>query len=161
MNNDQILVKVIENPINGLLTTLFAGVIVFLVSQIIMELSVKPYSRFKELQGEVAYVIRMHSNRIHNPIRIGNDIYKNQDYINAQNEIRGVASKVFGYIQTVPFVHLGIPSRKDLMEASTCLIFISNAFVVQHQEIELELLEKIDERIKIIYEKMRIQEPQL
>lgn len=100
---DNILIKIISD--NTFLTIL-SGVIVFIISQLIFEFIIKPREEFNKLKGEIFCCLTMYANIIANPLRYSSikDISENKEYLDASKNIRFIASRFAGILESHKFV---------------------------------------------------------
>lgn len=54
-----------------ILPTVVSGVLVFVLGQIILELLIKPYKKYKELKSEIAYSLVYYAYIYSNPVPVG------------------------------------------------------------------------------------------
>jgi len=103
--------------------TILSGIIVFVLSQIIMEKVIKPRDRLKEEKGKIICCLTMYANLIFNPYKINSDNMVETDaYKNASSEIRKAASEFAGLIES----HSVICNRKKYSDVVSDLISLSN-----------------------------------
>lgn len=108
--------------------TVISGVIVFVICQYLVIVLLQPIQRYKELKEKISYYLVKYANLYANPINI-DDCYEavmEDEYKEAKSKIRELAAEIRGYIEILPLLRIGIPSKEKLKNASTRLIFISN-----------------------------------
>lgn len=105
--------------------TVFSGIIVFVFSQYILELIIKPRTNFKIIKGEVLCILTMYANYIANPFITGedNNYAIPDEYKNASNELRYMASKLAGHLES----HRIICRKSKYYSVVSCLIKLSNS----------------------------------
>ena len=107
-----------------------SGVIVFVCSQIIVQKFVKPYEDFKILKGKVAFILVMYAHFYCSPIKATEEFPA--AYIDSRRqasiETRKIAAEVSAFQERIGRKYLGIPSKKELQEAASKLIGLSNSF---------------------------------
>ena len=110
--------------------TVISGVIVFLLSQIIVQRYVKPYEEYKWLKREVTYILVMYANLYCNPIKVtdSNQETSINERRQARIETRKIASKVCAFQERIGYRCPGIPPRKRFLETASELIRLSNSF---------------------------------
>ncbi len=118
----EVFIEVITS--DGFITVL-TGIIVFIISQIIMEKIVKPKDKFKQAKGKIFYCLNMYENLIFNPVK---EIYGNEDYIEASKEIRRIASEFAGILEAYPIVC----KKKKYNEIAKEMVTISNGLFIHN-----------------------------
>lgn len=118
---DNILIKIISD--NNFLTIL-SGVIVFIISQLIFEFIIKPREEFNKLKGEIFCCLTMYANIIANPLRYSSikDVSENKEYLDASKNIRFIASRFAGVLESHKFVC----RKKKYYSVTSNLIKLSN-----------------------------------
>lgn len=118
---DNILIKIISD--NTFLTIL-SGVIVFIISQLIFEFIIKPREEFNKLKGEIFCCLTMYANIIANPLRYSSikDVSENKEYLDASKNIRFIASRFAGILESHKFVC----RKKKYYSVTSNLIRLSN-----------------------------------
>lgn len=118
---DNILIKIISD--NTFLTIL-SGVIVFIISQLIFEFIIKPREEFNKLKGEIFCCLTMYANIIANPLRYSSikDVSENKEYLDASKNIRFIASRFAGILESHKFVC----RKKKYYSVTNNLIRLSN-----------------------------------
>ena len=119
--------------------TVASGVIVFVICQYLVIVLLQPIQRYKELKEKVSFYLVKYANMYSNPINT-NDRYEvvlESEYKEAKNKIRELASEIRGYIEIMPTLRIGIPPKKNLQEASSKLIFISNNMIYKTEMINV------------------------
>lgn len=118
---DNILIKIISD--NTFLTIL-SGVIVFIISQLIFEFIIKPREEFNKLKGEIFCCLTMYANIIANPLRYSSikDVCENKEYLDASKNIRFIASRFAGVLESHKFVC----KKKKYYSVTSNLIKLSN-----------------------------------
>lgn len=108
--------------------TVLSGVLVFVISEWLKEIWLTPLQNYKKLRGKVSKSLTMYACYYHNPVDIADHDNKlPDDYKTASEELRMLASELRAFIETLSWCKWGIPSKKDLYEASACLIGLSNS----------------------------------
>ena len=110
--------------------TVFSGVLVFVISQLIIEKYVKPYDEYKALKGKVAFILIMYANLYCNPIEPLDEpqSFYQMERINAATDTRKTAAEVSAFKERVGRGMPGIPSKETLQVVSEELIRLSNAY---------------------------------
>lgn len=114
-----------------MLITVVSGVIVFVICQYLVIVLLQPIQRYKELKEKVSFYLVKYANMYSNPINRDDryEVVLESEYKEAKNKMRELASEIRGYIEIMPTLRLGIPPKKNLQEASSKLIFISNNMI--------------------------------
>lgn len=125
--------------------TVISGVLVFVLGQIMVKFVIDPIKELKEVFGEIQFSLIFHAQAIYTPVgdRDGEDV--------AQIVIRDLASKLRAKTEVIPWysffsrISKGfIPPRKNIMDASTQLIGLSNSVKKEDRsEINHDRVEKI------------------
>lgn len=84
--------------------TVISGVVVFVVSQLIMEFLIKPHLEYKKLKNKILVSITYYSNLLVNPYNIGKDTpeadfekFRNSEWLMASEEMRKLGSEMAVY----------------------------------------------------------------
>lgn len=131
--------------------TIISGVVVFIISQIIMEKIIKPRDKFKEEKGKIVCYITMYANLIFNPCKM-EDYKKDNNYYQASQDIRMVASEFAGLLESHPIVC----RKKKYKDIVRSLIGISNGF--HKVDNEDRTIDDNRELVNSIYKKFGIKE---
>lgn len=118
-----------------LVITIISGVGVFFLSQIVMEFYIKPVQEYRELRRKISVLITQNENyytSLHSYEKCSDFERDKREQIS--DETRAMASELRGFIETMPFIHVGIPRRKSLFDASAELIGLSNGLFEDFQE---------------------------
>ena len=130
--------------------TVLSGVVVFIISQLIIEKYVKPYDEYKVLKGKVAYILVMYSNLYCNPVEYLFEYQEDfrQNCLIAITETRRIAAEVSAFQQRVRKRMPGVPSKETLKEASKELIRLSNSYLSTQPDKAGEWNRETAEKIK-------------
>lgn len=106
--------------------TIFSGVFVFVLGQIILKLLIDPVQGYKTTVGDISIALINHANVYSNP-----GVLKQQRMDGASEELRLLASKLSAYVVLIPFYEktakfFKLPSIKDTHEVKKQLIGLSN-----------------------------------
>jgi hypothetical protein len=126
--------------------TVFAGVLVFVVGQIIIKFVIEPIHEFRKFTGEIADALIFYCNVYSNP-----GLAREEELNEAQRTFRQQAAKLLSKAHTVSGYNLWawcrlLPMRKDLQEAASYLIGISNGVFDKSQSAS----ENNDKRRRVI-----------
>lgn len=137
-----------------MVSTIIAGVLVFVVCEWLKEVWLSPLQEYKKLKEKVSKMLIVHAQYYSNPITIDHQMEK--EYSKASGEMRELASEVSAFAEVIPCIHLGIPDAKNIVEAGRCLIGLSNGFYVGstdtasvHSKQNSETRNKIKELLKL------------
>lgn len=126
------IIEIIEILLNDTtFTTVLSGVLVYVISQAILELYIKPKRTYKELKKRIIYSVELYSCYFLEPYNLldknQNQLVKEQ-YDEASREMRKIGAELAGYIGTVS------KCKKDkikrLEEVKGAIIGISNNFFI-------------------------------
>lgn len=107
--------------------TIISGVVVFALSQYLMEVWIKPLQDYKKIKYEVAKLLVFNAPYYSNVLQLKDaDEARKLKYTSISEETRTLAAELRAYIELMPLVHPGIPSKKKLHNASAELIGLSN-----------------------------------
>jgi len=122
---------------NEMFITVFTGVIVLVIHQIINDYIIKPKLKLRSLKEKVAATLTMYRNLYSNPVLLnqGEREDKYLNYNEASTKIREIASELAGYIG---ILNNHDEKRDRLTEACRCLIGLSNG-LFRHKNVEEDL----------------------
>ena len=125
---------IIELFNNTTFLTVLSGVIVFVLSEFVMEYVINPKRKFKELKERIAYILAMYCCYYTNPYRFDKKIHVRDisEYTEASKEVRKIGAELSGYIGNIPVIRWH--KRKQLLEVRDCLIGLSNSFYLYSGE---------------------------
>lgn len=121
------------------IVTVISGVIVYVLTELFKEIWLEPLRKYRLIKSEIAENLIYYANMYLNPIRqeeAKNEVRK-AEYIKASEQIRGSASKLGGYMETISWFHPGVPRKKKLFEAYRELIGLSNSFFMTSSEADI------------------------
>ena len=106
--------------------TVFSGVIVFTLGQIVLKLIIEPIQGYKSTVGDISIALINHANVYFNP-----GVMKEERIDAASTELRLLASKLSAHVVLIPFYEKIAPFFKlstiqDIHEVKTQLIGLSN-----------------------------------
>ena len=116
------------NYLLPLLTTILSGVIVYLLGQYFHVVWLIPLQEYKEIRAEIARKLLLYANVYSNVVRNDekSEKWKNE-HIEVMAQLRLLAAELEGYIQTLYWFKLGIPSKKKLSQAASLILELSNS----------------------------------
>lgn len=108
--------------------TILAGVAIFVVGQFILKLVIEPIQEFKKTIGRVAHALTNHANVYTNPAVCGREVE-----LETSRTFRSLSSELSERMALIPAYRLtgpafGLPTRANIVEASSQLIRLSNGF---------------------------------
>lgn len=116
---------------NVVFQTVLSGVLVYILSQMVLEILIKPINKYNSLKERIIYTISMYSCYYCNPYNVFNEssnARNKEEYNSASNEIRKIGSELAGYIGTIPKFRKSKIER--LNKVLDSLIGISNGMYV-------------------------------
>ncbi len=130
-----------------LFLTVLSGVIVFIVSQAIIEKFIKPRAELRKIKGKIICYLTMYSRDIFNPLYLSNDKEDLIDnYWKSSCELRFIASELSGQIECYPF----ICNKKKYEKVVNNIMRISNEMVIRNSK--RNILDDIEKSVKEICE---------
>lgn len=146
--------------------TIISGVMVFVLGQVCVETWLKPLQRYKELRQTIATMLVENAPYYSNALQLADENPKEvcEKYNQVFAYTRNVAADLRGFIEVIPWIHIGIPSKKKLYEVSRELIGLSNGeskpYAVNDRSVEesnAESIVRIKKYLKIYgYKKYNI-----
>lgn len=113
--------------------TVVCGVIVFLLCEYAKNTWFESLQKYRQMRETISYLLCMHANKYTNPLDLAE--HNNtlpEEYAIASNDFREIASKLRAFIEVLPRIHIGIPNKNSLYEASVQLIGLSNCFTLPY-----------------------------
>lgn len=112
--------------------TIISGVIVYIICQYFYTVWLLPLQKYKEIKSRIVFALSYYANIYTNTINLSNYKIDKDDsfklkHDEASEEIRKLACELSGFIETLSWFKMGIPSKRNLKEASALLIRISNS----------------------------------
>lgn len=135
---------------NTVFLTVISGVIVFVISQLIMELLIKPLGRYNAIKAKIAYNLVYYANVYHNPIdlgTIGDNQSLPQNYNEASDNLRKLAAEIAGFAEERSMLSIFIKTSR-ISEVQSSLIGLSNGCKGRNIDYLIEHNEKREEIIK-------------
>lgn len=146
--------------IKEILWTILTSMVVYVLSQLLFELWIKPLQKYMDIKCRVSNLLVMYAPYYSNEIQLAdeNSYNKKKDYEIVSNETRKLAAEIREVIEIMPIIHMGIPSKKKLYEASRNLISLSNRlwkpYIINDRSSEAankNNIKKIKENLDIFY----------
>jgi hypothetical protein len=106
--------------------TIFSGVIVFVLGQIVLKLLIDPLQGYKRTVGDISIALINHANVYSNP-----GVSKQEKMNNASEELRLLASRLSAHVVLIPYYEktakvFKLPSIEDTHAVKKQLIGLSN-----------------------------------
>lgn len=123
-----LIMKLIKNQI---FLTVFSGTMVYVLSQLFLELIINPIKEYRKIKQKVLYTINMYCcyySSPYNLLKEGNNVRQIEEYKIASIELRKIGSEFASYIGIVPKYRF--KKRKKLLEVQQSLIGLSNGLYV-------------------------------
>ena len=135
--------------------TVIAGVLTYVLGQIVVKLVIDPIQDFKKTIGKVAHTLVMRAGVISNP-----GIGKDDAMDSTSNELRALSSDLHTHLRLIPYFSLsvrifGLPSHKQVIQASSSLIGLSNGVRTARDgiyEMNASGVRKVRESLGIYYD---------
>lgn len=116
---------------NQTFLTVLSGTIVYVLSQLFLELVINPSKEYRKLKQKVLYTISMYCCYYTSPyslLKEEDNVRPIDEYKIASNELRKIGSEFASYIGIVPKIRFN--KRKRLLEVQQSLIGLSNGLYV-------------------------------
>ena len=116
---------------NQTFLTVLSGAIVYVLSQLFLELVINPSKEYRKLKQKVLYTISMYCcyyTSPYNLLKEENNVRPIDEYKIASNELRKIGSEFASYIGIVPKIRSN--KRKKLLEVQRSLIGLSNGLYI-------------------------------
>lgn len=120
-----------KTAINTIWGTIISGVVVYILCQLYTEFILRPIQEYKKIKAKIAKSIIYNAQYYSNPLNIYEKTDMNCKWSAAADETRILAVELSAFSEIMPWRILclfSIPSRKKMVEASECLIGLSNLF---------------------------------
>lgn len=126
-----------KEEIVGMLITVLSGVAVYVISQWYTEFVIRPIQEYKNLKAKVAKLLILYAHYYSNP-QACESAENYPRWEAAAADLRELASEVAAFAEVKPFhlfVFFAIPTKKQLLNATSNLIGLSNSFfITKHAE---------------------------
>lgn len=123
---------------NTIFLTVLSGVLVYILSQLFLELIVNPQKEYKGIKHKIIYTMKLYCCYYHNPYNLLDEkrnIREKEEYDFASKEMRKVGAELAAYIGTIPQIRL--KKRKKLNEVLDSIIGISNGFYIVSEDYDV------------------------
>ena len=119
----------------GMLLTVVGGIIVFIIIEYLKEVWLMPFQEYKKIKQQISYALTYYANLYTNTIVLSEATKKGRaQYSTASDNVRDLACKLGSFNETLSWFRMGIPSSKIILDASSCLIGLSNSFFCNGNE---------------------------
>lgn len=110
--------------------TVISGVIVFIISQCVIDFIINPHKEFLSLKERIAYALAMYCCYYHSPYNFNKkeNVRAKEEYDEASKELRKIGSELAGYIGKVSKIRF--IKRKKLKDVKSALIGLSNGLYI-------------------------------
>ena len=120
--------EMLSENVQTIIITVVSGVLVYIIGEILQTVWLAPLQKFKSIKHDVSvaltYYARVYTNVI-DWVNADEDLRK--EYDETADKLRELACEVKGFIETLSWFKLGIPSKKRLNEAYELLMLLSNS----------------------------------
>lgn len=108
--------------------TIVGGVIVFILCQVCVEVWLRPLQYYKQLRRTIAAMLVEYASYYSNPLQLASQNTQEicDEYKKVGEKTRQLASELKGFIETMSWLHIGIPSKDKVNKASMEMIGLSN-----------------------------------
>ena len=139
-----------------ILSSVIAGIVLLLFTEIINTTWVKPLNDYKELKGEIINKLTYYANMYTNVYYDENNKKMYDEYLSASDDIRRLASKTRGLAESRYKFQPFVPKKNDLIDVSGYLIRISNSFIAPTSELKWQYIENNNKDEKKIIDLLRV-----
>lgn len=122
---------IIKLVTNQTFLTVVSGTLVYVLSQLFLELIINPRKEYKKMKQKVLYNINMYCcyyTSPYNLIRENSNVRPIEEYKTASTELKKIGSEFASYIGTVP--KFRFKKRKKLLEVQQSLIGLANGLYI-------------------------------
>ena len=135
--------------------TILAGLLLLVVTKIFEVFCIDPVKAFRGTVGEIEYLLSFHANRYADPTGIKREILEGVSI-----DIRDKGSKLMSTAYSLPTLKIirkraKLPNLIDIREASSHLIYISNA-ILQETSDPQQRIDSIKQKVCSIRKLLRI-----
>lgn len=129
MDNIKTVLNTLLPVVFTVISTVTSGVIVFIIGQILTTVWLHPLQKYKDIKQRIAEKLSYHARYYTNVIDLANSSERGiEQYSNASDELRQLSCELTGYIESLSWIKIGIPKKKNLSQAAGELMALSNSF---------------------------------
>jgi hypothetical protein len=129
MRNIKIVLNALSPTFLTVVSTVISGVIVFIIGQILTTVWLHPLQNYKDLKQKIAEKLSFYARDYTNVIDLAKASEKEKMiYADASDDLRQLSCELTGFIETLSWIKIGIPRRKNLKKAADKLMLLSNSF---------------------------------
>ena len=112
----------------AIVVTVVSGVLVYIIGEMLQTIWLAPLQKYKEIKHDVAVALSFYAREYTNVIDFAcaND-KQLEEYREVCDTLRKLSCEIKGFIETLSWFKVGIPSKKKLAEASDSLMILSNS----------------------------------
>ena len=112
----------------AILATVVSGVLVYIIGEVLQTIWLSPLQKYKQIKHDVAVALSYHARVYINVVDIAHiDNTVKNEYCEVSDKLRSLSCEISGFIETLSWFKIGIPSKKKLREASDLLMLLSNS----------------------------------
>ena len=146
-------INITLNSSDNVFWTIFAGVFVFVLGQLFIELILNPIKRYKKIKSNIAYCLVFYANIYMNPVATKVYLNSKKEKITRdkiRDKIRMLAAELSGFTEERFFCW---PNVETIKKVSSLLIGLSNSLESVDPN---RLVEHTDDRVKEIKELLKL-----
>lgn len=137
--------------------TIFTGVSIYVLGQIIVKLVIDPVHELKKTIGQISHSMIMYANVISN-VEVTNDNLKRE----ASDCLRELSALLQSHLKLIPIYDCSrriffLPSEREIYEASSALIGLANSVLVTKPE--AGFYDAVNAKRNRVYKSLRIDIP--
>ena len=119
--------------LTAILITVVSGVLVYIIGEILQTVWLTPLQKFKAIKHDIAVTLTFYARIYTNIIDAAHsNMSAIEEHSEASDKIRNLSGELKGYIETLSWIKIGIPSKKKLFEAANLLMRLSNSLFSPH-----------------------------
>ena len=112
----------------AIVVTVVSGVLVYIIGEMLQTIWLAPLQKYKEIKHDVAVALSFYAREYTNVIDFACANEKQlEEYREVCDTLRKLSCEIKGFIETLSWFKIGIPSKKKLSEASDSLMILSNS----------------------------------
>ena len=119
---------ILTNSFYATLATIVSGVLVYIIGELLQTIWLSPLQKYKRIKHDVAVALSYHARVYVNVVDIAHiDNAVKKEYCEVSDKLRSLSCDISGFIETLSWFKIGIPSKKKLRDASDLLMLLSNS----------------------------------